>query len=306
MGLFNMRPAAGADVSKNERKKRGFFLYIDILWNKMFKLVGVNCLYTLTSLLWIAGLYYFFGIILISTGFNDYIGSLVMNLVPDADYTQMIGNISVMLQIFLSVAVFVMWGSGPSSAAYAYVNRCFTRSEPVWVASDGWDKFKENFRQAMVVVIIDALFLFFAIFSVSFYHNMYTDSHSFIWMITEYLIIVAAAVYTMMHSYIYHLMVTFECSIGSLYKNALLITLAKLPGTLAVNVISAGILIGIFTLIDGNPLFAAMVTGVFGLCVTRYVTDFYAARVIDRNILKNMKAKQVPVIEYEDEEETAE
>ena len=308
MGLFNARPAKNIGVGKDERKKRGFFLYIDVLWNKMFKMVGANCLYTLTSLLWLVGLYYFFGIMLINTGLMDYIAGMIMNAVPDANRAEMVANVSVMIQIFLSVAVFVLWGSGPSSAAYAYINRCFTRSEPVWVVSDGWDKFKENFKQAIVVVVIDALFLFFAFFSVSFYHSMYTETHSLIWMITEYLIIVAAAIYTMMHSYLYHLMVTFECSISSLYKNALYMTLAKLPGTLVVNAISAGILVGIFMLIDLNPLFAAILVGVFGLCVTRYVTDFYAARVIDRNILKNMKEKnaKAPVIEYEDEEETAE
>ena len=44
----------------------------------------------------------------------------------------------------------------------------------------------------------------------------------------------------------------------------------------------------------------------FGLCFTRYVTDFYAARVIEKTILSNMKKKdeKEPVIEYLDEDET--
>lgn len=301
MGLFNISSAPGKGVSKNEKKKRGFFLYVDILWNKMFKLVGANCLYSITSILWIAALYLFFGFVIQNTVLIEYIAKSM----PEAGSSE-IAEAVVMLQIFFATVVFVMWGSGPSSAAYAYVNRCFTRSEPVWVASDGWDKFKENFKQSMVVVVIDALFLFFALFSLFFYRIQYGQSHSFIWMLAEYVIMIAVLIYTMMHSYIYQLMVTFECSIASLYKNAVIITIAKLPGTIAVNLISAGFLWLIFAIINLNALFAALIVMVFGLCFSRYVTDFYAARVIDRNILKNMKSKKAnePVIEYLGEEET--
>ena len=47
---------------------------------------------------------------------------------------------------------------------------------------------------------------------------------------------------------------------------------------------------------------AALFIAVFGLCITRYPGEFYAARVIERSILKDMKEKQ-PKIEYIGEEE---
>lgn len=308
MGLFNGYLKPGKGVDKNEPKKRGFFLYIDILWQKMSKLVAANCLYSLTSLPWLVLLYFFFGVMLVNTGVTASVTQTIMSSMPDGDASVIAGNVTVQLQIFLAVSVFVLWGSGPSSAAYAYVNRCFTRSEPVWVASDGWDKFKENLKQSIVVLIIDAAFLFFAIYSVAFYRNLYITQGNIMWLVLEYFIIIASVIFTMMHSFIYQIMVTFDCSIGAIYKNALLITLAKLPGSILTTAISAAFLFLIFIIINLNPLFAAIIVLVFGLCFSRYVTDFYAARVIEKNVLKNMKAKKAkaPVIEYLDEEETAE
>ena len=308
MGLFNgyMKPGPGVDV--NAPKKKGFFLYIDIVWQKMGKFVAANSLYSLTSLLWIAALYMFFGYMFIRTGIVDNLTANILQAenIGAEQAAPVSGDVVVMLQIFFSVAVFVLWGSGPSSAAYAYVNRCFTRGEPVWVASDGKDKFLENFKQGMLVVLIDAVILVFGVNAMHFYYSFYTSTGSVIWLLPSYIMVVVFVLYTMMHSYIYQIMVTFDCSLGTIYKNALLLSIAKLPGNILTTAISCGMFCAIFMVINLNPLFAAIIVLVFGLCFTRYVTDFYEARVIEKTILSNMKKKdeKEPVIEYLDEDET--
>lgn len=308
MGLFNNYTKPGPGVDKNEPKKRGFFLFFDILVHKFSKLMGANCLLTLTSLLWIAALYFFSAIALSNTGIVDRIASTIVSADNTVDMAQAQASIQVMLQLMIAMGIFILWGSGPSSAAYAFVNRCFTRGEPVWVASDGKDKFKENFKQGMIVVIIDAVVLIFGVNAMLFYHSFYASTHSFIWMLMTYLMILVFVIYTLMHPFIYQIMVTFECSIAAIYKNALLMSLAKLPGSVFTTAVSAAVIVLLFNIM--NPVVAVLFLGVFGLMVTRYVTDFYAARVIERTVLKNMKAKKAaePVIEYldEDGEETAE
>lgn len=308
MGLFNGYLKPGPGVEKDAPKKKGFFLYIDIIWQKMGKFVAANSLYSLTSLLWIAALYMFFGYMFIRTGIVDNVTANIQQAegLTAEQAAQLSGNVVVMLQIFFSVAVFVLWGSGPSSAAYAYINRCFTRGEPVWVVSDGKDKFLENFKQGMFVVLIDAVILVFGVNAMHFYYSFYTSTGNVIWLLPSYIMVVVFVLYTMMHSYIYQIMVTFECSFGAIYKNALLLSIAKLPGNILTTAISCGLLYAIFMVINLNPLFAAIIVLVFGLCFTRYVTDFYAARVIEKTILTNMKKKEEkkPVIEYLDEDET--
>ena len=69
----------------------------------------------------------------------------------------------------------------------------------------------------------------------------------------------------------------------------MLITLAKLPGNFFTTLIGVLIYGALFTFV--NPLAAAIIVVVVGLGVTCYPPQFYAARVIERSILKDMKEK---------------
>ena len=246
MGIFGGgydKPGKGVD--KNEPKKKGFFLFFDIVIRKFTKFLGANCLYAITSIIWIAILYIFGGIVLSSTHIVQNVSDTIISLGTESSAENVQGSIMILIQLAFSIGVFTFWGSGPATAAYSYITRCFTRGEHTWVLSDGADKFKENFKQGMVVVLIDAVLLVFGL-------------------------------------------------------NALLITLAKLPGNFFTTLIGVLIYGALFTFV--NPLAAAIIVVVIGLCVTCYPPQFYAARVIERSILKDMKEKQ-PKVEYIGEEE---
>lgn len=301
MGIFGGGyTKEGKGVDKNEPKKKGFFLFIDILIHKISKLIGANCLYTMTSIIWIAVLYFLGGLMISSTEIVGSIAERINAVEAGINQEEMQGSIMLLLQLVFSIGIFTFWGSGPASSAYAYINRCFTRGEHAWVVSDGVDKFKENFKQGMLVVLFDLIILVFAVNAMHFYHVLYTGTSNILWLVLEYLIIMVLIVYTMMHPYIYQIMVTFECSIWSIYKNALIITFAKLPVSFILLSLGTAVIFALFTYL--NPLAAALIAVIAGLCITRYPSEFYAARVIERSILKDMKEKQ-PKIEYIEEDE---
>ena len=302
MGIFGggyMKPGKGVD--KNEPKKKGFFLFFDIIIRKFTKFLGANCLYTAVSLIWIALLFFFGGMILSGTSICERIAESISSAGEGINAEELVMSIRIMLQLLFAMSVFSLWGSGPASAGYAYINRCFTRGEHAWIVSDGFDKFKENFKQGMIVILIDAAVLVFGINAAHFYYTLYIGTGSIIWMLLTYIMALVFIIYTMMHPYLYQIMITFECKIGALYKNALLITLAKLPGNLFTFAVSAAVTAALFTLV--NPVAASLIIAVIGLCLTRYPGEFYAARVIERSILRDMKKKQTK-IEYIGEEET--
>lgn len=301
MGIFGGGyTKEGKGVDKNEPKKKGFFLFIDILIHKISKLIGANCLYTMTSIIWIAVLYFLGGLMISSTEIVGSIAERINAVEAGINQEEMQGSIMLLLQLVFSIGIFTLWGSGPASSAYAYINRCFTRGEHAWVVSDGVDKFKENFKQGTLVVMFDLIILVFAVNAMHFYHVLYTGTSNILWLVLEYLIIMVLIVYTMMHPYIYQIMVTFECSIWSVYKNALIITFAKLPVSFILLSLGTAVIFALFTYL--NPLAAALIAVIAGLCITRYPSEFYAARVIERSILKDMKEKQ-PKIEYIEEDE---
>lgn len=303
MGIFGggyTKPGKGVD--KNAPKKKGFFLFFDILIQKFTKLIGANCLYTMASILWIVALYFLGGILLSGTRIVENIASMIMSVEPEMDAAQGQGSIMVTLQLAFAMGIFTFWGSGPASAAYSYINRCFTRGEHAWIMSDSLDKFKENFKQGMIVVIIDFLVLLLGLNAAHFYYIFYLTTHNFIWLFLTYIMVLVFIIYTMMHPYLYQIMVTFECKTGALYKNAFIMTMAKLPMNILVTAIALAVFVLLFSF---NPLAGALLTAVLGLCLTRYVCEFHAARVIEKTVLKSMKQKQKqPEIEYigEDEE----
>ncbi len=262
------------------------------------KLLGANCLYGLVSIVWLILLAIFGKIIFTTTGLTDIITSRFSAINPDFSIEITRASISLLLETLFAVGVFTMWGSGPASAAYAYINRCFTRGDHTWIVSDGKDKFKENFKQGMFVVIIDAVILLLGINAICFYYSFYVQTSQFIWLLLIYIMILVFAIYTMMHPYLYQIMVTFECKIGALYKNALLITLAKLPLNLILTAICAAITLGIFFIVE-DPIISMLTAIIFGLCFTAYPRDFYAARVIEKSILRDIKAKQTKTVEVE-------
>lgn len=293
MGIFGGGyTKEGKGVDKNEPKKRGFFLFIDVLMHKISKIIGTNCLYTLTSVVWLVILYFFFGIIIGSTGIVANIAEKINAVETGISAEEMQGSIMALLQLTGAMSVFSLWGSGPASAAYAYIHRCFTRGEHAWVLSDGKDKIKENFKQGMLTVLFDAIILVFAVNALFFYYTLYIGTSSILWLALSYVIVLVLLIYTMMHPYIYQIMVTFECSIWLVFKNALIMTMAKLPVNLLLLAIEAAVLYGLFTFL--NPLAAAIITAIVGLCLTSFPSHFYAARVIERT-------KQ-PKVEYIEED----
>lgn len=303
MGIFGGgydKPGKGVD--KNEPKKKGFFLFFDILIRKFTKFLGLNCLYTMVSIIWILALYLFGGLIISGTDIVNTISTAILSTSAGAglNLETVQGSVMITLQLAFAFGIFTLWGSGPASAAYSYITRCMTRGEHTWIVSDGLDKFKENFKQGMLVLLIDAILLVLGTNAAYFYHTLYVGTGSVIWLTLSYVTILVLIIYTMMHPYLYQIMVTFECRIGTLYKNALLITIAKLPGNFFTTLLSFSVIVLLFSLL--NPLAAALVLVVVGLCITRYPTEFYAARVIERSILKDLKEKQ-PKIEYIEEDE---
>lgn len=300
MGIFGGGyTKEGKGVDKNEPKKRGFFLFIDVLMHKISKIIGTNCLYTLTSIVWLVLLYFFFGIVIGSTGIVANIAEKINAVEAGIGAEEMQGSIMALLQLTGAMSVFSLWGSGPASAAYAYIHRCFTRGEHAWVVSDGKDKLIENFKQGMLSVLFDAIILMFAVNAVYFYYSLYLGTSSVLWLALSYVVVLVLLIYTMMHPYIYQIMVTFECSIWSIYKNALIMTMAKLPVNLLLLAIEAAVLYGLFTFL--NPLAATLITAVVGLCLTSFPSHFYAARVIERTVLRDIKEKQ-PKVEYFEED----
>lgn len=289
MGLFGggyMKEGPGVD--KNAPKKKGLFLYIEVLTRKFTKLISAGFLHFLISLPFLAVAFVVLSSFIMSAlGLDSAIERTAQSIagenVSAEEAAQML---YFSLRAMIAVFLYNFFGSGPASAAYAFVTRCFTRSEPVWVVSDGWDKFKENFKQSIVLILLDIVVIALGANAIAFYHSMALENAgaaASVLMVVQYFTTVVLVLYMMMHIYVYQIMVTYECKFGDLIKSSIMIAIAKLPMSVLLTAITG---IATVLLIEGfaNPMIGILLYAVAGHIFLRYPLEFYAARVIEKNI----------------------
>jgi len=288
-GLFNGYMKEGKGVDKNAPKKKGYFLYWDIVLHKLTKFIGLNTLYSVLSLGWIVFLY------MIAPVTENFATSLVAGIEGGE---QMVQSMVFGLRAVFALVVFNLWGFAPLSASYAYVTRCYTRGEHAWMLSDGWDKFRENFKKSIVVLILDALILYLGMNALYFYYVNYTTSGEYMWFMLCSILFMGLFLYTIMHYYIYQIMVTFECTFMQMMKNAILCAVAHLPMAIFHTILSVAIvLVMSFAVYPGIVI---VFNFVLGLCLTRYPMEFYATRVIEKLIKSQKKETKITYLNEEE------
>ena len=272
MGIFNSYLKEGPGIEKDAPKKKSVFLFAELVVRKFFPMLKANLLYSLLSIP-------FFAVALL------VIAPMIRTVFVAPSLYQGDAYLTIMLDILFAGLIFNFFGSGPASAAYAYVTRSFTRSEPVWVASDGFDAFKENFKYSILLVVIDIVVIYLALNAIYFY-GANADAFS---VFLRIFITVLFAIYAMAHTFIYQIMVTYECKFREVVKYSLIMTLAKLP----MCILLAAVSIAVWVLLCAYlGIVGVILYPIVGLIFTRYPLEFYAARVIEKNIAKTQSKEK--------------
>ncbi len=240
MGLFQPnynKPGKGVD--ENAPQKRSFFRFWEIFGRKLGKLVKVNLLYafalipTFLICLVLTGL--ITSLILSADAVRETVEYTAALLAEEMQTTSaeladklyiLIDGIGRTVFSFLFAS---LWGMGPATAGATYVWRNFAGEEHAWIWSDFKDAVKGNFKQSLAIFLIDIVALVLFCFAIRVYGAM-----SGVMTLLQYVIWVVIVIYTMMHFYLYPMMVTFELSLKDLYRNALIFALGKLPSNLLV------------------------------------------------------------------------
>ncbi len=263
MGLFHNYLKEGPGVDTNAPEMKGFPAFLDVLTRKFGKLTGANILYFVTSIPFLAVAFIF----LTSQVTLAFVPLEILNASND--------NVTFYNMVFCCLLL-NFFGSGPASAAYAYVTRSFTRSEPVWVISDGFDKLKENFKYAILLSLVDIVVIYVASIAIGFY-----SVNTGIVSTCLYILMIAVfAIYALAHVFMYQIMVTYDCKFKLVIKNGILFTIAKLPVCLLLAVIAYVILELVFRYMEGA--FGLVFYAILGLTFTKFPLEFYAARVIKK------------------------
>lgn len=278
----------GKGIEKNAPEKNIFFTYFESFTRNFWSLIKTNFLYIVSSIPMILILAVIFtGFIYpnIQPKLTEYIANSGAADTAQTEATYL----GVYLMVFVT-EILLLIGSGPASASLAYAAKCMTNEEHVWIWSDFKGKFIENFKQSIIVSIVDIVVLICIMYSMFFYSSAYSSTGKPVFFVMYSILIIFSLLFCFMHMYLYQFIVTFENKLWVIYKNAFLLAIAKLPQNLFLTAISVLFTYFLFTVLA--PGFAAILTLVFWYVTMRYPTEFYAARTI-KKIIDNNSEKTV-------------
>lgn len=284
--------------------KNAFLLFLELYGRKLWKIMQVGLIYMISSLptlivVWFCAGFISKEVVNVATPYiSRALNSLGVIVAENREILDMYRTLSdFFVKAFVSLLFMAFWGSGPVTAGYTYILRNYAREEYAWPWSDFWEHTKNNFFQSLVVWIVDVIVFVLLIVAFMFYS---TEDGNI--SMLKYVIAFVFLMYTMMHIYIYQLMVTFKLSIKEIFKNAFLLAIAALPVNALVLVI--GLLIHFifpycglnFVALGGSMGFWTIYI-FFALFVLQglsgFMFNFVANRTIKKYVLDKLEAKEI-------------
>ena len=275
-GFFNYSKA-GKGINKEDLEKSGLALYFDILGRRIWKLITLNLMYLLVSIpaLVITGAI----IIYILSYFLSISG---VNLGETADIIKII-------LIFAVAILFQLFGSGPATAAVNYILRRYVKDSHVWIYSDFFEHIKKNFKQGVAAYIINTLVWVALVVAYIFYSFILGGP---IGEVMAFMMIVIAAFFVMMQMYTYQLMAGFNFKIKDIYKNALLLTMIKLPWNILTLATIAVLMYAMYSISLTSPFLGVLIYGAIFVVLISFTQVFMTNNIIKEYVLEPSLQKE--------------
>ena len=168
--------------------------------------------------------------------------------------------------------LFVTFGLGTIGIVYNMRNICTGEHVDTW--HDYFSAIKRNWKQGIVVSIIDAILIYLLVYNIIAYRI--EAANEFIFLVFYYASIVFGIVYYVMRFYIYLQLVSCEMSIWKLFKNSLLLTAVGFKRNIVglIGTIVFGLLFAYASIL--LPQFAILSAFVFLFALLNYIGIYCA------------------------------
>ena len=265
MPLFGNYERAGSGISKERSQKKPFFRFWEIFGRKFWKLLELNMILSLSVLPLVAALAAVF-----------YLGQT---------YTKAAVAIAAVMLI-LFAAIF-----GPNIAAVTKILRCFTMEKPCFIMETYWKTFKQSFKLACPLGLIDLLVAASVTSAVYVYPQVFEivkeagEGTAPVYYTLFVLTLSIAIMVLMMSFYGYLMIVSTDLSFRNILKNSLALSFMALKTNLLTLVISAAVM-GVFVLLTFSyPLIMVFVWIFFPTAHVGFLIVFNCYPVIQKFVI---------------------
>lgn len=257
MGFFKNYESSGPGISKYTPKKKGIALFWDIYFRKMWQLLGLNMLFSIFTLpLYVA--FFAFGFM------KDYVLMLV-----------------VLIAMFVLFTIFI----GPAMAGLTKVLRLFVIEKHTFVVRDFFRGFKENFKKALVVGVLDVIVALSAFSAYQIYMGWAILYDNKLFYIPLIITMSVAFVVLLMNYYIFLMMTATDLSMKNLFKNSFALAFAALKQNLISTVFVVFFTLMMIVLFLIAPPFVLMILPFFPMAVTWFIVCFTCYPVIQKYVI---------------------
>lgn len=302
--LFDMN-RDGKGVEKVEEGPKNFVNFFKLYFRKFSRLLSVNLILIFLVLpIIIAVAVYIMGPTINSPTsplFPTLYGASVIANSPSADILLAINGGQLAVPVYNSyvyyvvaiIAVIYVLTFGWQNVAGTYLARSLVRGDPVFVISDYIYSIKKNWRQGLIMGLIDCACI--GVLIVDFLY-FYYQTGSFMLDVMYIVTVALIFIYFTMRFYIYMQMITFDISLWKIIKNSLIFTALgikrNLVATLGLVAIIALNVVLIMLLMPLNiilplilPLFYYIGTSFFIKAYAAYpvIEKYMISPVVDKN-----------------------
>ncbi len=265
-GLFNYS-APGRGVSKDARQKRDVFIFLEVLWRRIWQMFTLSLEFSLFAI----------------PCFIAYLGLSMAVMSIGLQHVTTNGLYVIYAAVAMALTLTAFLGAGPASMGRAMVLRCYSRETHAFIWGDFIDGVKDYIGRSLLIFLIDAVVAFIASFNIIFcFAETQTMLPEVFLIASGMLTIIVILLWFIMHPYLHVLTVTHKMSFADTYKTAFSLAFVKLPQNIIVTVISLALFMTFIhlTLTTGLAFILLFPLLLFSVC--GFITHFNATRTMDR------------------------
>jgi len=303
-GLMNnyMYGKAGqADFTPEQLPANRVQLFFSMLKIRFSGLIGMNLLYLLFALPMIA--WTFLNILATSGNVYNEAGEIIDTVVLTTE--ELLGYVNVYLMGLVPCMMVLSIGI----VGITYVLRNWARDQHSFVLSDFKDAIKNNWKQALILGLINGVAPWIAFTCYRYYGLM--SANSVVWVIPQTLVVCIFVLWCLINMLIFPMMVTYDMKFKTLIRNSFIMGLARLPFTLLIGIVPIAVPVVIAIFVPFGWIAALIFYALIGLAGTMFIQISYANACFDRFLNPRIEGAEVnrglrdPQYDDDDDEDDA-
>lgn len=283
--FFQNYSKPGKGVNKRDPNQPRIATFFEILPRKLWELCKLNWLYLITAIP------FFLVTMLISGILSSPLINSATSLVTDEELVPTLALLDILVRLAVSLVFTVFWGLGPCTAGFTFITRNYGKEEHCWLFSDYFERIKKNFKQSFLLWILDLAVFYLLAVAFIFYNknNMFP---------LTVLVTFVIVIYTIMHMYIYQMMISYKLSFFNIIRNSLLLAFIKAPQNMLLLLIMVVLNVGIPVLIYAvfQNVLSILVIVLLEVCMlpalTSFITNFFIYTTLEQYVNSENRSEE--------------